>query len=175
MSIIQTVRYNLANLARRGKEQQTKQQLDRLIRDGLNEPYKPFMAVQEVSDYRETIFGFHTRRHHISLNLMKLINEVKKENNSKLAYLIERVVGDFSYIPNSNSYCVPMIRLQIQSSSVLMQQEDFVNRFVGMELENQRLEQKIKDCCALIKKKQFSQPLTDLATKLDTKPDLIMV
>lgn len=173
MTILQIVRDNLSNLARRGKEQRIKQDFRSHILTGLNAPYKPF--VQSVPEYRETIFGFHTRRHHISLNLMKLINEVKKENNSKLAYLIERVVGDFSYIPNSNSYCVPMIRLQIQSASVLMQQEDFVNRFVDMELENQRLEQKIKDCCALIKKKQFSQPLTDLAIKLETKPDLIMV
>lgn len=93
MTIIQTVRYNLADLARRGKERRMKQQLSRYILDGLNASYEPFKHYKNAIQYRETIFNFYTRQHYISLNLMQIINAVKKENNDKLANDIDVIVG----------------------------------------------------------------------------------
>lgn len=121
--------------------------------------------------YRDTVFHFHTRRHYLGLNLMNLIQMVKKENNLRLAAFVDRIVGDFSYIPDANSYCIPMIRLQIQSKSVLMQPEDFAELFVSIEIDNRVTEQKVKQCCSAIQEHQVSEPLKALASKLLSSPD----
>lgn len=173
MTVLQTFRYNLADLARRGKEQRIKQQLVSHIIDGLNTPYQPAISYPKVPQYRETIFNFYTRRHYISLNLMRIINAVKKEKNDKLAHEIDVVVGDFSYIPDVNSYCQPMIRLQIQSQSVLRPADEFASDSADIEINNHRMELKIVHCCELIKKYQVSDSLLDLMATVHHKPDIV--
>lgn len=128
----------------------------------------------ETKRYRDTVFHFHTRRHYLGLNLMHLIQMVKKENNPRLATFVERIVGDFSYIPDANSYCAPMIRLQVQSKSILMQPEDFAALFVGIEIDNRETELKVKQCCSAILEYEVSEVMKAVATKLLSVPDVVL-
>lgn len=159
------IRAEKAKLKRENKN--VKQQLIGEIVAELN-IYNPV-----TKRYRETVFNFHTRRHYLGLNLMQIIQMVKKENNPRLSLLVEKIVKNFSYIPDANSYCIPMIRLQIQSKSILMQPEDFAALFVTIEIENRLTEQSIKQCCSAIQEYQVSEPLKELAKKLLSKPDLV--
>lgn len=124
--------------------------------------------------YRETILNYHTRQHYLSLNLMRLMVAIQNEQNESLSSAVKQVVGDFSYIPNSNSYCIPMIRLQISSSSVLMQREDFVKKYATIETKNKELEQKIKHCQALISQFGASKSLSDLGKLVNKTPDAVL-
>lgn len=174
MTILQTVRYNLADLARRGQEQKVKKTLVNHILAGLNTPYQPSISYQETPQYRETIFDFYTRRHYISLNLMRIINAVKKENNAKLAHEVDVIVGNFSYIPDANSYCQPMIRMNIRSNSILRPADEFASDSADIEINNQRMELKTIRCCDVIKKYQVDTSLSELIDIVGNKPDIVL-
>lgn len=183
MKAISNIRALVADFSRDRKNSRFVKQLNKEI---VNYHKKEPNTTQEImiglsmsmsgdsQQYRSKIFHFHTRQHYISLNLMRLMLAIKNDQNESLLSAVKQVIGDFSYIPNSNSYCEPMIKLQISSASILMQKEDFVKKYATMETENKRLEQKIKHCSAIIKQFGASQSLSDLAKLISKSPDALL-
>lgn len=166
MSLITAVRDHLSDLAYSAKEKQIKYALITEIKDDMS------LYSSANTQYRKKIFDFYTRRHFLSLNLMRIIKAVQKENNPSLNQLIGSIVGDFSYIPNANSYCKPMIRLNIQSDSILRPESEFVSSAVDIEINNKRIERKITRCYTVIKKLNVSKSLTHLAFIINATPDV---
>lgn len=165
MNLMTSIRYHFADKAYYAKEKKLKLAM---IADLAVEVTRPYPSKLK---YRETVFHYHTRRHFLSLNLVRLINVVKQENNALLAQFIERIVGDFDYKPNANSYCEPMIRLNIQSSSILLPVEEFSSKAVEIEIQNQRLERKINRCCEILKAYDVKAELLSLVSQLEQEPD----
>lgn len=165
MNLITSIRYHFADKAYYAKEKKLKLAMIADLSVEVNRPYPSKLK------YRDTVFHYHTRRHFLSLNLMRLINAIKQENNARLAHFIERVVGDFDYKTNANSYCEPMIRLNIQSHSILQPVEEFSEKSVEIEIKNQRLERKINRCCKILSDYDVKESLFILAQRLQKEPD----
>lgn len=165
MNLMTSIRYHFADKAYYAKEKKLKLAM---IADLAVEVTRPYPSKLK---YRETVFHYHTRRHFLSLNLVRLINVVKQENNAHLAQFIERIVGDFDYKPNANSYCEPMIRLNIQSHSILLPVEEFSAKSVEIEIQNQRIERKINRCCETIKTYDVKAELLSLVKQLEQESD----
>lgn len=165
MNLMTSIRYHFADKAYYAKEKKLKLAMIADLAVEVNRPYPSKLK------YRETVFHYHTRRHFLSLNLVRLIKTIKQENNARLAQIIERVVGDFDYKPNANSYCEPMIRLNIQSHSILQPVEEFSAKAVEIEIQNQRLERKINRCCEIIKLYDVKAELLSLVAQLEQEPD----
>ena len=165
MNLMTSIRYHFADKAYYAKEKKLKLAM---IADLAVEVQRPYPSKLK---YRETVFHYHTRRHFLSLNLVRLIKTIKQENNARLAQIIERVVGDFDYKPNANSYCEPMIRLNIQSHSILQPVEEFSAKSVEIEIQNQRIERKINRCCEVIKTYDVKAELLSLVNQLEHEPD----
>ena len=146
MNILKLFRSRLAEKSYLAKEALVKSHFVNIILEELN------IHHPVTRRYRETIFNFHTRRHFLSLDLMDIIKAVHLENNPQLLKEVQFIVGEFSYIPNANSYCPPMIRLNIQSSSILRPSDEFASDAVDIEINNQRLERKINRCQSVINK-----------------------
>lgn len=183
MQALSNVRNLIADFSR---ERNNKRFVRKLRKEAIKNKKKESNATQAIMialsmamtgtnrQYRETVFHFHTRQHYLSLNLMRLMVAIQDEQNESLSSAVKQVVGDFSYIPNSNSYCIPMIRLQISSAAVLMQQEDFVKKYATMETQNKELEQKIKHCQALISQFGASKSLSDFGNLINKAPDAVL-
>lgn len=116
--------------------------------------------------FLQSIFDYYTQRHVLSVDLMQIINSVREEGNLKLRSDIDNIVKEFSYFPNSNTYCVPMIRLNLQSSSILLPAREFSSMAATVALEAIQIRRKIKRCVVAIKKHHVSQHLLDYVETL---------
>lgn len=163
MLFIHKLRYALSEKPFLLKEAGAKDVLYSKIRDSI--------ALLGDNEYRQELFHFHTRKHFISLNVMQVLNAVKRENNPVITEIANIVFSKFNYKPDANSYCIPMIKMNIRSFSIL-NPDSLAEKYAAMEIENKRMERQLSYFYNSIKKQDSSARFLDLVRDISNNPQM---
>jgi hypothetical protein len=139
MSILNFLIYHFFELIYAYQDKTTKQLIiSKIISD---------METIPRQNYLDDCFNYYTKQHVLSSTLMYLITvTVPKLNNFELQAAIDIIVKDFSYFPDSNTYCVPMVKMNLRSSSILMQPDMFAEKVANVAMHVIALERKLTQC-----------------------------